>query len=861
MAQGDVTTDLMPGAVDLREWVDTTTLSPMDHLALRRNQNVERRDGFAPPDKLVTVALYARYSSNKQKEMSIERQIKVVTAYMRMRGYAIYVLYADPARSARSMRDREGLQRLLEDCRSGKIKVIMVEDFDRWSRETYDAVEVCEELNELGIEFHSAGDFKALNKREVIEAAVKAEADKDRRTLIMGMGRFQHASQGGAHSGEFFGYRYGEERGFLVPHPEEAKTIVSVFEMAAAGISFRNIGRIMKRRGVAGPTAGCRWTKSTVVNILGQLAYTGRVYYPFTFNIFDRRTGKTTEKRRHPSEMTRRQFENLRIVSDELFSAVNEKRLPRGKNKFEHSHFLAGKATCDCTGVEGQRFALGGRQMTCNIWSDGDGCPGRRRSVMQATVERAVLSAVCDRLRSFVGEEDFAAAVDRSLREAAAGRRVARADVERKIADTRAQLRRMLVDDIRSSYPLDLLSEERDRLQRELADLQAQLAALAELPEIEGAEDRLRTLSATLDHLVERVPFRAVTAAEATVSAALARLVQRVVVMREGQRAGTMRLAIHLDFLSFLHEEGGSSVGDGLLVIHVDVEQPLGRHDRLRNEAERLLTTGSYWIDDARWELVADRLPDVTSHREDSRHISTRALVDALMLRLMTGLPLLSTAFGDPPEMRRALTRFVYAAGDQILVDALREADPHFVARLDLGPVEAARARWKLGDQDWRRRRGPAARFHALDGRNALTDEQWEASKPLLHPSIELSLKGTPGVPGRLLLEAVILALRTGLSWRKMPHRFGGERLLTNSVRRLVRSGSWDRLLELWTMRFPELVDGLDVERLAKMLRGSAQWRGPSPKRPRYARNGGVAPAARHPRRRDRRHGRTQDVA
>ncbi len=862
MAHGERTTDLMPGAVDLRQVVDTTALCPLDRLALRRNLDVERRDGFGPPDKLVPVGLYARYSSNKQKEMSIERQVKVVTAYMRKLGYAIYVLYDDPARSARSMRDRESLQRLLEDCRSGKIKVIMVEDFDRWSRETYDAVEVCEELNELGVEFHSAGDFKALNKKEVIEAALKAEADRDRRTLIMGMGRFQHAAQGGAHSGAFFGYRYGEERGFLVRHPEEEKTIFSIFEMAAAGISYRSIGRIMKERGVAGPTKDCRWTKSTVANVLGQLAYTGRWYYPFTLNTFDRKSGKVAVQRRHPSEMTRNYFDHLRIVPDDLFFAVNEKRRPRGKQKFEHSHFLAGKATCDCAGVEGQRFTLGGRQLTCNVWSDGGCCPARRHSVMHETVERAVLTAVCGKLRSFVGEEDFAAAVDRSLREASAARRAARADVERKIAVTREQLRRALVKELESTYPSDLLSEERSRLTGELADLQARSADLAELPEVDEAGERLRTLSATLDHLIERVPFRALTEAEAKVSAALARLVQQVVVIRDGRPAGTLGLAIHLDFLAFLQEDGScGSPGVGLDVIHVDVEQPMGRHVRLREDAERLMASGGYRIDDARWALVAKHLPDVTGHRNDSRHIPTRALVDALLLRLRTGLPLLSAAFGDAPEMRRALSRFVYAAGDQILIDLLREADPSFVAGLDLGPVEAARARWKVGGDDWRKRRGPAARFHALDGQDALTDEQWLASKPLLHSSIEISFKGTPGIPGRLLLEAVILALRTGLSWRRMPERFGDERNLTNSVRRLVRSGSWDRLLELWALRFPELLDGLDVGRLANMLRGSAEWRGPSPRRSRYARNGGVAPAIHRARRRKSPAGRKTDAA
>ena len=98
-------------------------------------------------------------------------------------------------------------------------------------------------------------------------------------------------------------------------------------------------------------------------------------------------------------------------------------------------------------------------------------------------------------------------------------------------------------------------------------------------------------------------------------------------------------------------------------------------------------------------------------------------------------------------------------------------------------------------------------------------------------------------------------------SWRRMPERFGDERNLTNSVRRLVRSGSWDRLLELWALRFPELLDGLDVGRLANMLRGSAEWRGPSPRRSRYARNGGVAPAIHRARRRKSPAGRKTDAA
>jgi hypothetical protein len=107
----------------------------------------------------------------------------------------------------------------------------------------------------------------------------------------------------------------------------------------------------------------------------------------------------------------------------------------------------------------------------------------------------------------------------------------------------------------------------------------------------------------------------------------------------------------------------------------------------------------------------------------------------------------------------------------------------------------------------------------------------------------------------------VILPLRTSrrtelVRFRSSPNRSG---ILRHE--RPVRSGSWDRLLELWALRFPELLDDLDVGRLANMLRGSAQWRGPSPRRSRYARNGGVAPAVHRARRRKSPAGRKRDAA
>ncbi len=581
--------------------------------------------------------------------------------------------------------------------------------------------------------------------------------------------------------------------------------------------------------------------------MLGQIAYTGRWFYPFTKTVYNRKEDTQKQVLRHPSEMSKKHFENLRIVPDELFYAVNARRRPRGSAPRSFPHFLEGKATCDC-GDAGQRFVMSRRQMTCNRYEEGGNCPAQTHSIMTMHVERAVLDAVGAKVRSVVGEEDFAVAVDRSLRETATRRRSARAEAALEISDVRAQLMRLLDDDLKGDYPADILAEKRALLKGRLQEAEGKLEALVELPEVLGADQRLRALSDTLDHIMTRLPFRATTEGESQVSLALARLVRRVVVLRAQQQKGTLHLRIELDFFAFLHEDdraaSSSLVTD---VVEVAIEHSIGRHARLGNAAAALRTTGEHRIDDARWGLVAYLLPDVTSRRADSRDISTRDVVDALLLRLRTGLPILSTACGDSVAMERALTRFVYAAGDQILLDALQASDPAFVEKLDLRPVETARSRWKVGADDWRERRGSAARRHALEGTSALTDAQWEASAPLLHPSVELSYKGTCGLPGRLLLEAVIFALRTGAAWRRLPQRFGDGRVVENAMRRLVLSGSWDKLVAMWGETFPELLDGLDVDRLAKRKRGSAQWRGPTPKRSRYARSGGLAPAEPRP--------------
>ena len=81
-------------------------------------------------------AIYARYSSDNQREQSIHDQIRVCQNYARDKGLEVSNdhIYSDEARSG-AIRDRAGLDALLEACGEKKFQVVLVDDSSRLSRD------------------------------------------------------------------------------------------------------------------------------------------------------------------------------------------------------------------------------------------------------------------------------------------------------------------------------------------------------------------------------------------------------------------------------------------------------------------------------------------------------------------------------------------------------------------------------------------------------------------------------------------------------------------------------------------------------------------------------------------------------
>ena len=99
--------------------------------------------------------IYARYSSDNQREESIEGQLRECTAYCKKNNITILRTYIDRAMSAKTDH-RPDFQRMIKDSAKGLFDVIIVWKLDRFARNRYDSAHYKAQLRKYGVKVLSA---------------------------------------------------------------------------------------------------------------------------------------------------------------------------------------------------------------------------------------------------------------------------------------------------------------------------------------------------------------------------------------------------------------------------------------------------------------------------------------------------------------------------------------------------------------------------------------------------------------------------------------------------------------------------------------------------------------------------------
>ena len=106
----------------------------------------------------MNVVIYARYSDSKQREESIEAQLKICHEYAQQMGYTVIREYVDRALSGRSD-DRPQFQLMLKHSERGQFSKVLIYRFDRFSRGKYTPFVHLAALEERGVDVESVKEL------------------------------------------------------------------------------------------------------------------------------------------------------------------------------------------------------------------------------------------------------------------------------------------------------------------------------------------------------------------------------------------------------------------------------------------------------------------------------------------------------------------------------------------------------------------------------------------------------------------------------------------------------------------------------------------------------------------------------
>jgi DNA invertase Pin-like site-specific DNA recombinase len=468
---------------------------------------------------MLRCACYARFSSDLQRETSLEDQIATARCYAESHNWVILRehIYTDAATSGVSL-ERPGIQALLAAAaqRPLPFDVLLVDDSSRVARDLADAVRILQQLKFFGVRvlYLSQGIDSASEQAETLVAVhgmvdglyLREVAAKVKRGL---RGQLE---RGFATGGVTFGYRTvpvqdpsgrTDINGYplLVGKrveiiPEEARTVVHIFEWYASGLGTARILERLRREGHRAPR-GRSWRDGAVKRILANEKYRGLLIWGK--KTFDRRPGtkQLVERRLPRSQWHTQERPELRILSEELWTRVQARRrhvrqslpevtggtLMRGRHAALYSrHLFAGFMRC---GVCGGAVTI----VTGGYGSPRYGCQMSWRQGVAVCTNRVTIRAkiVDERLLTALKAELIAPATVKYITDLLAKELNRRIDERPRLeAETRAAREEVekrvqrLVEAIEHGIAPAAIAAAMNERQAELARLDCALAELAE---------------------------------------------------------------------------------------------------------------------------------------------------------------------------------------------------------------------------------------------------------------------------------------------------------------------------------------------------------------------------------------------
>ena len=228
------------------------------------------------------VAAYARVSTDlEDQKNSFNAQLEEYTTRIGKNPTWEFVkLYSDKGISGTSTKHRVGFQKMIKDALDGKIDLILVKSISRFARNTVDCLKTVRELRKKNVEVYfdkeaiSTNDTKVDMMLTIFASFAQEESKSISENVKWGVRKRMAKGQRKMNVKTTLGYKTNHE-GKVIVDESTKDIVIQVFNLFAAGYTYREIAQVMTDRGVKTGTGKNVWKVYDIDKIISNEKYVG----------------------------------------------------------------------------------------------------------------------------------------------------------------------------------------------------------------------------------------------------------------------------------------------------------------------------------------------------------------------------------------------------------------------------------------------------------------------------------------------------------------------------------------------------------------------------------------------------------
>lgn len=311
------------------------------------------------------VAAYTRVSTDhEEQETSLAAQTDCYRKkILEHPGWEFVEIYVDDGISGLSTNRREGFNRMVEDCLTGHIDLVLTKSISRLARNTVDTVTTICKLKEkgVGVYFEKENIFTTDSKGEFLLTIMSSLAQEESRSISENVtwGQRKRMADGKvslAYS-RFLGYDKGADKYTMVINEERAVAVRRIFHMFLQGYTPHTTASLLTADRVPTPCGCDTWSGATVRRMLSNEKYKGDALLQKEFTVDFLKKKMKKNKGELPQYYVEEDHEP--IISPWLFGYVQERlnaRFEIGNTRYSGVSLFSSKLICGkCGSIYGPK--------------------------------------------------------------------------------------------------------------------------------------------------------------------------------------------------------------------------------------------------------------------------------------------------------------------------------------------------------------------------------------------------------------------------------------------------------------------------------------------------------------------------